>query len=164
MKTNITCLLATAATAALFSCLPNQVHAADDPTNQLAAIYSKTDAAADRKDVDTCLSYHSPNFMQLDMSGNVLNTDQDRSRLQALFASLDTLAVTTHIDKCDYADKTATVIITEHIQATVASADHTKDMPVSGDVQARELWIKDGSGWKMDVAQTLTPGHLTPDE
>ncbi len=165
MKPTIFSLFSLAAAAAVSSiALPSVAHAASDPTNDLSAIYSKTDSAADRKDVDGCLAYHSQNFMELDSLGKVETTDQERARLQSLFDSVGEMDVSTRIDKCDYADKTATVLITQHIKMTVTSPDSGKLIPVSGDIQARELWTKDSSGWKMDVAQTLTTAQLTPDE
>jgi len=142
---------------------PSTVRAAQDPTNDLAAIYAKTDAAIDRKDIANCLSYHTANFLALDADGTVETTDQQRAKLVKLFSSFDTIDVTTHIEKCDYADKSATVLITQHIKATVVDQDSGKTVPMSGDLEARELWIKDATGWHIDVIQTLQPAMLTPD-
>jgi hypothetical protein len=158
---HLTLVVALAATALSSSKI---VLAAADPTSQLMAIYTKTDAALDRKDIDSAIAYHSPNFIALTGDGTVETTDQQKTRMMKLLDEVTTLDVTTRIDKCDFADKTATVIISQHITATITDPDTQKAVPMSGDDQARELWSKGASGWQLDVVQTLQAAHLTPDE
>ncbi len=155
-------LIAAVVTAA--AALPTFASNAVDPSPQLAAIYSKADIALRNKDIDGCVAYHSPNFLALEPNGQVETTNQERTRLTKLFNTVTIIDVSTHIDKCDYADKTATVIVSQHIKAVVVDPVDQKAIPVSGDDQARELWTKDQSGWQLDVVQTLVPAHLAPDQ
>jgi hypothetical protein len=163
MKRLLPCFVIAAAAASFCSFL-SPASASVDPTPQLAAIYRITDVAADRKDVDGCVAYHSPKFMLVDSDGTIETTDQERARLSRQFSTVGPISLTTHIDQCDFADTTATVIISQHLSTTVTDPNTNKAINVSGNVRARELWTRDGTGWKMDVAQTLTQGRLTPDQ
>jgi hypothetical protein len=164
MKTTFANVIFTASLAAGCLSVPVFANPSADPTSQLAAIYAKTDAALAKKDIDGSLAYHSPKFMALDTDGALQTNDQQKARLTKLFSTVSSLDVTTHIEKCDYADKTATVIITQHIKAQVIDPDSSKAIPVSGDDEARELWSKEGANWQLDVVQTLQGAHLTPDD
>jgi|GEM_PF-6680486 regulator of extracellular matrix RemA (YlzA/DUF370 family) len=144
--------------------VPVRASTTPDPTSQLAAIYAKTDAALDKKNADASTAFHSANFLVLDSNGVVQTADQQKARLIKMFASVTSLDITTRIIKCDYAEKTATVIISQHVRASVVDPDTSKAVWVSGDDQARELWTKGPTGWQIDVAQTLQPMHLTPEE
>jgi hypothetical protein len=161
MKTVYTFLFLSAAVAgALFFLRP--VGAASDPTNQLTALYSKMDSAVDHKDVDGCVAFHSATFLAINPNGQIETTDQQRSRLTRLFGSVGNLDVTTHIVRCDYADKTATVIVTQHIKTTLVDPNTGKEIPVSGDDRARECWTNGPGGWQVDLIQTLSAAQLTP--
>jgi hypothetical protein len=81
-----------------------------------------------------------------------------------MFSQFSQLDVTTKIEKCDYAGTTATVEITQHVKATSPSEDGSKATVMEGDLTARELWTKEPGGWKMDLAQALSGGQLTPDQ
>jgi hypothetical protein len=154
--------LATAFSAAIFS-YPVRADAPTDPTAQLNRIYGMLDNAADRKDMDTCMASLSPNFMLLGLDGKVENSDGQKAHLTQVFNDFNQVDVTTRIDKCDYTDKTATVLISQHIKATIVPTEGAKPVVMEGDLTARQLWTDYPDGWKIDVTQSLTGGKLTPD-
>ena len=122
--------------------------AAPSARHEIQAIYSKIDAAIDRKDVDTAFDYDADDCEYYNKKGHLLEEGSGRQEVVDLLDKVDTVRETTIITSFTGSDADAIVTAKTHVVLAAANNANGRAIKVALDEVSRDYWVKTGDGWK----------------
>ncbi len=122
--------------------------AAPSARREIQAIYSKIDAAIDRKDVDTAFDYDADDCQYYNKQGRLMEEGSGRQEVIDLLDKVDTVKETTVITSFAGSDADAVVTSKAHIVLAAANNANGRAIKVALDEISRDYWVKTDDGWK----------------
>lgn len=154
-----TFLFAAAAAALLLSAGPATVRAdaTSDARRALQALYDNTNTAAAKKNLNGVLAYMTPDFVATDRKGNKRTAAQLRSELMQIFPLLQSWRGTSRIQRITLkGGALATVVVKENARMVMTNPLTKQTSVVDSTGTSRDIWVKQGGGWRMKQSQTLS--------
>jgi len=106
------------------------------------------------EDVSKIMGLLTPDFMWQLLDGKVLNRQQTSSELISYFHSIKKIeTMTLRLQEVIVKGNTATTLVTEKV--TALTREHKRQKRTTTTETYREVWLKTGSGWKIQRTLVL---------
>src|SRR6266853_385125 len=96
-----------------------QVDTGSAAKKSIQGLYSRRDAAAEKKDVNTTLSTLAPDFVYVSLDGQQGDAKLLKRRLTPLFTMMQSVKSTSEIQKLTLKGKVATATVKQHLEMLV---------------------------------------------
>lgn len=150
------CLTASAAAQpAVVRSAAGQPAAAPSTRREIQAVYSKIDAALDRKDIDTALDYDDADCQYYNRKGHLEEEGSGRQGLEDLVEIVDSIRVTTKILSFSGTSDEATVTVRNHAEARASNTVNGRALHGVSDQIVRDYWVRTDDGWRRKRCRVL---------
>lgn len=144
------------AVAALSAVIPA---AFASPSSDQAAIeraYNVQNKAVQQKDINSFMSIYATDFRGRLPNGGVMDREQVRREMLALFAAPTRLSGTTHIQSFSLRSSKAYVTTKEHGVIVFTNSRMHQSRSIVDDEVNSAVWRKIGGAWKQESIRTVT--------
>ncbi len=130
--------------------------AAADARRAIQAVYTKRDAAEQKKDIDGSLSALAPDFVYVAKDGQKGDAKLLKRRLTPLISLMQSVKSKSVITKFALKGKVAAATVKSHVEMLVVNPQTQVPQKVVADATSEDLWTKTGSGWLQKKMTTKT--------
>src|SRR5258708_7164158 len=129
---------------------------ATDARKTIQAVYTKRDAAEQKKDIDGSLSALAPDFVFVAKDGQKGDAKLLKRRLTPLISLMQSVKSKSEITRFALKGKNVTATVKSHIEMLVLNPQTQVPQKLVADGTSEDLWIKTGSGWLQKRMTTKT--------
>ena len=134
--------------------------ATSDARRALQTLYDKTNVAAAKKDLNGVLAYMAPDFVATGEKGEKRTVADLRAQLSQIFPLLQSWRGGSRIQQVTIKGNAATVLVKENVRMVMVNPQTRQKAVLDSMGTSRDVWVKQGSGWRMKQSQTLSSKAL----
>ncbi|MEO7720078.1 MAG: hypothetical protein ABIY70_28145 [Capsulimonas sp.] len=130
--------------------------AAPSIARTLQGFYNRSNAAANRLDLDGAMRYYSQDFKVIDPQKNEYDLGEIRYRLSALFDSAKSIKGVTTVASATQRGNTATALIREVVQGVIIDPNTGRRSTFTERQVSRDTWTHTDDGWMCTASQQIS--------